>query len=312
MAEVRHDDADIDSILGSTFAKVGESPLVIEQGARLQAMIDAARGAPKQRIDPTSVRVRFTRLKALALSAAHYELACQDDFEETLATRLGSGAHASLFEDRPVVCYDGRRQGKAWERFEKHHLELRAVILNEPEYRIAMAMVDKIRRHDRAMELLFDGTQLERSIDWAIGARQCRSTPDANAPKRHNTELKSTRSCEPQWFAREAIKRHYHAQLGFYSDAIENEIGARPGEEYIVAVENALPCNVIVMRLPDETRLAATKLVRSWWERLQLAEHTGHYGGYLEHQIDLDLPAWERDEGTPNVVEIDGKHVFTG
>ena len=302
---LRDDDSDIDAMLGDAIAKVGESPKVIEASAQLQAMIDAARGAPPALVDPRSLPVRFTRLKSLALSAAHYLLACQDLTEETLALRMGSGIHAGLFEDRAVVCYDGRRQGKAWERFEKHHLELRAVILNEAEYRVAAGVIDSVRRHPRAMSLLFDGTTIEQRIDWNWNGRACRSTPDA-CTKVRNTDLKSARSTEPRWFAREALKRHYHAQMAFYSDALEATNGVRPSEEYLVAVENVAPFNVTVLRLPDETREVGAKLCHLWWAQLLAAEQLGHYGPYVEADIELEIPHYDHE---PVEVEVDGQLV---
>lgn len=308
MASVlREDDSDIDALLGDTIAKVGESPKVIEASAQLQAMIDAARGTPPELVDPRTLAVRFTRLKALSLSAAHYLLACQDLTEETLALRMGSAVHAGLFLNHDVVCYDGRRQGKAWERFEKrcHELERRTIILNEKEYRLAAGVIDSVRRHKRASELLFDGTTIEQTLDWNWNGRTCRSTPDA-CTKIRNTDLKSARSTEPRWFAREALKRHYHAQMGFYSDAMQQTNGVRPSEEYLVAVENVAPFNVTVLRLPDETREVGAKLRYIWWARLLAAEQLGHYGPYVEADIDLEIPHYEHE---PVEVEVDGQLV---
>lgn len=301
------DDSDIDVLLGATIAKVGESQSVVEASIRLQAMIDAARGVPLELVDPKDLRVRFTRLHACALSAAHYLHACQDDFEETVALRMGAAFHAALFENRKVVCYDGRRQGKDWTRFEKHFTAQNAVILNKPEYATAIGMIGAIRRHPRAMELLFDGTTRERTIEWDRGGRACRSTPDAYSKSR-SVELKSARSTEPRWFKREALRRNYHAQLAFYDDAIESELAVRPPDSYIIACENVDPFNVVVLRLPAETRLAGVKLCRSWWERLRAAETLNYYGGYVENDIDLDLPDYELAE---EVVEIDGRLVTT-
>jgi len=279
---------------------------ILEPSARLQAMIDAARGAPDTLIDPATLPVRFSRLKAFSLSAAHYLLWSQDLSEETLALRMGSAVHAGLFADRPVVCYDGRRAGKAWERFHEHHVERRAVILNEKEYRTAAGVINSMRRHPRAMELLFDGTAIEQRIDWTLGGRACRSTPDAWTAAR-NSDLKSARSTEPRWFAREALKRHYHAQMAFYDAAIEAHTGRAPDESYLIAIENVAPFTVVVLRLPDATREIGHKIWRGWWEKLQLAEAAGYYGGYVETDIDLEIPEWETLQ--PVDVEIDGELV---
>lgn len=298
-----NDDADIDAMLGDTFAKVGISPTVAAASRELERMLNAARGEPKPRVDPKTLPVRFTRLKAFALSAAHYELACQDGCDETIAMRMGSAFHASLFRNREVLCYEGRRAGKAWERFEKLADERNAVVLNEKEYAIAMGMVGAVRRHDRAMELLYDTTTLEMPLDWAIGKRACRSTPDSFQIDTRLVELKSTRCAEPRWFNREALKRYYHCQLEFYADAIEHFGGKRPADSYIVAVENVAPYSVVVVRLPDEVREVGQKLNRIWWEQLQLAEELNEYRGYVEHDVELQLA----EDQEPLVLEVDGE-----
>jgi hypothetical protein len=287
--KLRGDDSDIDALLGETIAKVGDSPKAIEASGRLQAMIDAARGQLPDLVDPSSLPVRFTRLKQFALSPAHYLDSCQEDVADTLALRMGAGIHSGLFLNRPVVCYDGRRAGKSWERFERHHLEQDAVILNEKEYRVAIGVIDAVKRHDRAMDVLFgNGAITEQTILWDRAGRSCRSTPDSYGP-RCIVDLKSTRCGEPRWFQREQLKRYYHAQLGFYDQALERQRGAASYEQYVVAVENVRPFNVVVWRISDGARLAAEKLITSWWEQLVTCEATNSYPGYVEHDLELDV-----------------------
>ena len=300
---MRDDDSDIDALLGDTIAKVGESPAVIEASIRLQAMIDAARGERKPLVLPRTLLVRFTRLHAFSLSAAHYLLLCQQDINDSIAIRMGSAFHAHLFENRQVVCYDGRRAGKAWDRFEQHWAERKAVILNQREYVIAMGMIESIRRHARAMELLFDGTIREQTIEWSYGDRGCRSTPDALALTRQ-VELKSARCTEPRWFTREALRRHYHAQGAFYDDAVESFTGRRPDDDFVVACENVPPFNVTVLRIPDETREVGVKLCHLWFAALLNAEANDHYGGYVDGDVELELPHYEH---APIELELDGK-----
>lgn len=281
-------------------------PTIAEASRRLQAMIDAARGEAPELVDPRTLPVRFTRLKTFAMSPAHYLLSCQGGREETIAMRMGSGFHAAVFGNREVVCYEGIRRGKAWEAFDRDARDRMAVVLNEKEYAIARGMIDAILRHDRAMELLFDGATTEFRIDWAIGTRLCQSTPDSFSFGKRCVDLKSTRCAEPRWFAREALKRHYHAQLSFYEDAIMTFGGSsdvRPADSFLVAVENAPPFNVTIVRIPDETREAGSRICRSWWEQLTLAEDVGSYRGYVEHDVDLVIP----EEFVPVEVEIDGE-----
>lgn len=307
MAEpVRSDDSDIQAMFGDLIAQVGAPTAELEASAKLQAMIDAARSELPELVDPRALAVRFTRLKAFALSPAHYLHACQDQVDETLALRMGSGVHSGLFLNRPVVCFDGRRQGKAWERFEKTMLERHAVILNEKEYRLAVGIVESVKRHPRAMEILFDGTTTELGIDWARGARKCRSTPDSfRNDGRWSSDLKSSRCTEPRWFARECLKRFYPSQLGFYDGAIETVVNKVPDEHYIVGVENVAPFNVTIMRLTDETRELGQRLVTTWWEQLTVAEASGQYPGYALADVPLEPPTFENN--TPITVEFDGQ-----
>lgn len=302
-------DADIYAMLGETIAKVGESPKVAAAAAELELQIAASSPPAATLVDPRTLPVRFSRLKQFALSPAHYLLAAQDEIKETLALRLGSGVHAGLFENRPVRCFHGRRAGKAWERFERRCSEERAVVLIDSEYAVQTAMIDAIRRHPRASSLLFDGTRTEQRIDWARADRACRGTPDAwHASGLHQAELKSARCTEPRWLAREALRRFYPAQMTWYDAPIELVAGRKPAEEYIVAVENVKPHNVTVLRLTDETRELGAKQCHLWWEQLLAAELFEHYGGYVEADVDLELPDYE-NAGAPVSVEIDGQLV---
>ncbi len=306
-SEVRSDDSDIDALLGTTITQVGgDSRVIAEASAKLNAMLDAARGAEKKLVDPKSLPVRFSRLKWLSRSAAHYRWAAQSEWPETLALRMGSGVHAGLFLDKPLVCYDGRRQGDAWKKFEKRHKELGAVILNAKEYATAVGIVASVRRHKRAMELLFDGTVIEHRFDWTHSSgRACSSTPDSYVPGIRNVDLKSSRSAEPREFLFDAIRRQYHAQMSFYDDALEAQTGKRPAENYLVVVENVQPFNVVVLRLPERTRDIGAALCARWWSMLTRAELADYYAGYVEHDIDFEIPDYERHE--PMTVEVDGE-----
>ena len=289
----------------------------LEQTGELAAMLDASDDEPRPLVDPTTLPVRFHRLKHLALSAAHYHHSCQlGDGVDSLALRMGAGVHAGLFGDRPLVCYRARRAGKEWDAFRREHQASRAVILNEREMSIAQSVIASIRRHTRAMDLLFDWPRsavLEHTFSFELLGRACRATPDSYVPGVRVLDLKSTRSAEPRAFARDALRRHYHAQLAFYDEGLERYTGKRCDELYLVAVENVPPYPVVVWRLPDATRTAGARLVRAWMEQLLLAEQSGVYPGYVETELELVIPEWMRDDDEesdgPLQLEVDGELV---
>lgn len=168
-----------------------------------------------------------------------------------------------------------------------------------------MGIIAAVRKHKRAMQLLFEGTTREVTFDWTYAGRACRATPDAHVPGVRNTDLKSTRTAEPRKFARDALKRAYHAQLAYYSEALDAHLGKRPGEEFLVAVENVRPFNVVVWRMPERTMAVGASLVGQWFEQLLAAESSNYYGGYVEHDLDLDLPEYDG----PLALEVNGELV---
>lgn len=301
------DDSDLDELLGATIAKVGgDAQPIREREEKLQAAITAAAHAEsKPLVDPRTLPVRFSRLKQFSLSAAHYLHSCQGEIHDSLALRMGSGVHAGLFEDRPLVCYDGIRSGKVWDRFERKQ-DPRAVILNAREHAIATGIVKSVRKHERAMQLLFDGTTREHTFEWQFCGRGCRSTPDAYVAGVRNVDLKSTRTAEPRRFARDAIARHYHAQMAFYAEALQEHTGKLHGEDYLVAVENVAPYNVVVWRLTDRTMEIGARMCRLWFEQLLGCEASGHYPGYVESDVDLEVPEYDQE---PVTLEVDGELV---
>ena len=245
-------------------------------------------------VDPRSVPVRFSTLKQLGRSPAHYFHAVQDEREETLAMRLGAGVHAMLF-GQPLVKWDqpakkgsgkAPRNGSAWEAFLQANAG--ATILNAAEWSQAEAVVASIRSNRPAMDLL-DGAELEQRIDWSFLGRSCRSTPDARTP-RYLVDLKTTKTAEPDRFARQSMWLGYHAQLAFYLDAVRESGLGTPTEAYVIAVESAPPHPVTVLRLTERAIEQGRRLCRLWFERLLTCEAANQWPGYAQSVVDLDVP----------------------
>lgn len=243
-------------------------------------------------VDPRSVLVRFSALKEIERSPFHYLHAVQDDREETLAMRLGSGAHALLLGkpvrlwNQPAKKGDGKapRQGKAWDEFRAENPD--ALILNAREMAEADAMTKAVRAHRRAMELI-EGTIQERTVMWEHRGRRCRSTPDIRS-RLHVVEFKTCQNAEPSKFRRDAYWRHYHAQLAFYLDAITASGEGEPQEAYIIAVESSEPYGVSVMPLTDRAIRAGRQLYCDWFLRLLDCEARNEWSGYEEVPFDVD------------------------
>ncbi len=249
--------------------------------------------------------VRFSHLKAMALSPAHYLSACQDGFEETISMKLGSGTHAMLL-GKPWCVYPGKvRTGKTWEAFELEHAE--ECILNQREADEAQRMRDSVLRCSDAVMLLH-GLRYEVELHWTheLGVA-CRSTLDGFNNDRV-VELKSTRCAHPERFMRDAFFRYYHAQLAWYISATISAIGkhieSMPTEAFVIAVENKKPYAVSCFELTPRLLEQGRAQCRGWLERVIQCERDGVWPSYCESIVKFDGIGDE-----PLALCIDGEEV---
>lgn len=259
-------------------------------------------------IDPRTIPTRHSLLKKMALSPAHYLEACQQPQDDSLAARLGAamkvndrtealrlGAaiHAMITETGKVTLYPGRRAGKSWKAFEAEAAASGFVeILNEREWNMVEGVVRAIRGHDEAMRLLFDGTLVEKRIDWEFIGKACRATPDARVPRKYIADLKTAVSSEPEKFARQARQLFYHAQADLYAEAMERTGEGRPEDSFIIAVEKTRPYPVTIFRFTTELLDLGARMNRIWIERLKNCEASNVWPEYAPPPavIDLGLP----------------------
>ncbi len=238
--------------------------------------------------------VRFSRLKLMGKSAAHYELGRTD---ETASLRKGSAVHSFLLgEERRVQLYEGKRDKriKVYQEFLEEHPD--ADILSPREFEDVDGMRRALRKHRRAMELL-DGIREER-IEWTLAGRACAGTPDVVQLRPDGSkvlvELKTAQSSAPQLFQWQARKLAYHAQIAWYARGLETAMAYTPGpvvEQYIVAVESSPPYPVTVVRVMPSMRIAGDKQCRIWFEQLLVCERTGRFPPYVDGDVE-----WEEDE----------------
>lgn len=262
----------------------------------------AANDAAARFVDPRTIPTRYSLLKKLDQSPAHYLEACQQPQDDSLAARLaqclptgsdkraalrfGNATHAMLFETGTVAVMPDDvkvRRGAKWDQaYRRAADEGHVEILGRREYALAVEIVNAVRRHPTAMRLLFDGTIVERKIEWKWGDKDVRSTPDARAPGRWLVDLKTAVSSQPEAFRRQALRFGYHAQAALYLEALETIGEPVPeGEAYIIAVEKTRPHPVTVLRVEADALELGRKMIRLWMERLLACERANDWPGYV-------------------------------
>lgn len=246
--------------------------------------------------------VRFSRLRFMAQSAAHY---ADGRVEETSPMRKGTALHAYMLggADKVVTYKGGARNPKftKWQEFKAEHAGKHIVIPSE--LKDVEGARRALERHQRAMDLLDDGVQ-ENRIFWEFDGRKCAGTPDVLRPKngrKRLTELKMVKTSEPWKFKRQ--RRDAAFQCAWYVDGIARCGAYEPGpvdEVYVVAVEMKPPHNVTVFRVCESMLLKGRRVWRMWWEQLRTCERSNYFPGYAENDVD-----WE-DEADDDALDWGG------
>jgi hypothetical protein len=237
-------------------------------------------------------RVRFGRLKLMALSAAHYRANPQG---ESTAMSLGTAVHSELLGGRRITFYpevtaSGRsapRNGSKWDQFKADNAD--ALVLSRAEYDEASRMVEAVRRHPEAMQLLdAPGAIKEKTIEFDYMGLPCRTTPDS----RNSgivVELKTCRSSMPRRFASQSFWSSYHAQCAFHRLGCDRS-GEGKKRPYIVAVESTAPYPVTVFRVTDRAIESGMASLSLWLEQLKVCLDSDQWPAYTQSVIDLDVP----------------------
>lgn len=236
--------------------------------------------------------VRFSRLKLMAKSAAHF---AEGYGTETGPMRKGTGLHAYLLGgEKAVAVYTGGARNpnfSKWQAFQAAHQDKHILIPSELE-KVA-GMRKSVERHARASWLL-DGIQ-ERRITWTDAGRACMGTPDNVLPKDGKKILVELKTCEtshPEHFVYKCRRYAWHAQCAWYKRGVElcGEYGPGPVDEvFIIAVETSAPYPVTVFRLDQESLEAGAKMARLWLEQLLVCEKNNHFPAYAESDVLLSV-----------------------
>lgn len=239
-------------------------------------------------IDVRKCPVRFSELKRIALSPAHYKAACEagrDVNPKASYLRHGLGVDAILFAVTPYVVWEGeRRAGKAWEDFSGTHAS--SLILSRDEFSRADCAAQAIAHNRDAMRVL-DGDR-QRRIEWEWLGLPCASTLDIVKPRSHVTELKTAKTAHPDRFKFASMRYCYAEQHRFYGMAAAQAFLGEH-EHFTVVSESEAPWCVTVLRYTPRTLTAAERRLRIWMERLKSCIEANEWPGYSQTIVDLDL-----------------------
>lgn len=250
-------------------------------------------------LDPRTVPVRFTNLKSMAQSPAHYRWVLEHN-ERKQCYDVGTSVHSLVLGGDQVTCYTERRSGKAWEAFQELHAG--ETILNVKEYDGARRMADAVL-HDPVARPYLAGRK-EVQVDWKNGARACSSRLDIWGDG-FICDLKTGKTAHPDRFQKQATWMGYHAQLSWYLAAARWQWGAdienggwsepAPQDAYIIAVEKSPPYLVTVHKLSERAIEQGDKLCHAWLERLLVCESGDDWPGYTQRVLDYDVPDEEQE-----------------
>lgn len=240
--------------------------------------------------------LRFSRLKLIARSPAHYRAATSPDAPpvDSPAMRLGRHVHALVLDPSAApIVYEGERRGKAWLDFKAAHEGREIVTASEADK--AEQIAAAVLADPAARPLVLGDHVREQRIDWTCAGRPFRSTPDVITADGWIVDLKTTTDASIRGFQRRAWNLAYHAQLACYREAVRST-GRGVEAAALIAVETSFPFAVSVHRLSGRVLAEGDRLWRSWLEILNVCEASDHWPGYADGAVNFDVPEWMADE----------------
>lgn len=262
-----------------------------------------------ERTDP----VNWSTLKHMRASPKHYRYALTHPTEDTEALQLGRLVHAMVYEPDAVAArfvreprfnramkdetarekgYEGGREAAA--AFNVAHATHDIVPVELWDRALAMATA---LQADPISGPMIRGGFSEQLLTWSDKPTgiECRGRVDhVNGCL---SDLKTSRSVEPRWFASNAIRMGYHAQLAYYADGLAANGIALEGQPALVVVENVEPYDVVVLEIPDDVLAAGRRLYRDCLDKLALCRSLDFWPGVSGGERSRFVaPAWVVDE----------------
>lgn len=237
--------------------------------------------------------LRWSHLKHMARSPAHYRHALEHGIKRTKAMSLGTLVHQMALGQpaRHVVWTGGDRRSAAakaaWAAFVADAEQRGLEIVDEEQVAIAAKIATAVMSHPVAGELL-DGAR-EQRLTWRIGDVDCAGTPDVRGDD-WLVDLKTTADASPDRFPWQAQKLGYFGQMGWYFDGIKAASLPEPCGAKIIAVETAQPYVVQVYTLTPRALDMGRRQARLLLEQLLVCRASNVFHGYAQCDLPLDVP----------------------
>lgn len=287
---------------------------------------------PAPKADAPVVRVNWSTLRYLAVSAKLLKWRAEHPEESTPAKRLGSAIHCAILEPAifpsrwitagkcSAIKRDGAecdlqgsltaaaffREGRTtslvnrWFCKTKSHAPPEAAppvgaeILTLEDKNVLDLVVAAVREHKVAARVLTGGLA-EHEVHWTHEETglACRGRLDYLKPT-ELVDLKSTREGTVGGFSREVAARLYYAQVAWYHDGAIAAKKLQPDAALpiIVAASTSEPYDVAVFRLTKVAYQAGQILYRDFLLKYKDCMTAGYWPGIAPGLLDLDLPKW--------------------
>jgi hypothetical protein len=110
-------------------------------------------------------------------------------------------------------------------------------------------------------------------------------------------DLKITSSADPDELSRHTWRMLWHVQGAWYVDGAR-AMGLDVDEFRIIAVEATPPHCVTVLRVPERMLEEGRKSIRHWVEKLRACDASGEWPGYVQSEVEMQMPSWVTREET--------------
>lgn len=245
--------------------------------------------------------VRWSRLRAMLVSALQYQWELQHEREDEAHFRIGRAIHCyvlepSEFEKRFVKYTESKSVGPGsktrWAEFQVKCAAEDVTILDTAEYDKAVGAARALLAHPIAAEFL-DGGVKEHLVTWTDRTTGLRCKARLDQAHLKLVDIKSTRDVSPRAFAAACARLAYHGQLAFYHDGADANGLEIEVEPMLLAVQSDPPHDVVCYRMTEDIVCAGRTLYQRLLAQLADCQAAGEFPGQApDSVIDLELPPW--------------------